>query len=147
MTCSDVPAGEVSHLDPHSGAVTDPVWSPVAARLIRLAGATVVPVFIDGRNSVHFQLAGLIHARLRTLLLARELFNKKHKPIRVRIGRQILFTRLRGIKTDEELAAHLRVKTYVVARRWRERICTSARERQMAGCVVGPTSHPLGFAT
>ena len=108
------PAGEVSHLDPHSGAVTDPVWSPVAARLIRLAGATVVPVFIDGRNSVHFQLAGLIHARLRTLLLARELFNKKHKPIRVRIGRQILFTRLRGIKTDEELAAHLRVKTYVV---------------------------------
>jgi putative hemolysin len=108
------PAGEVAHLDPHSGAIADPAWSPVAARLIKLAEAAVVPVFIDGRNSMYFQLAGLIHARLRTVLLAWELFNKKHKPIRVRIGRPIPFARLRGIKRDEELAVHLRVKTYVL---------------------------------
>ncbi|HZF26748.1 MAG TPA: GNAT family N-acyltransferase [Steroidobacteraceae bacterium] len=108
------PAGEVAHLDVHSGTVSDPAWSPIVARLIRLAEAPVLPVFIDGRNSLHFQLAGLIHPRLRTVLLARELFNKRRKSVPVRIGHPIPHARLQGIRTDEDLAAHLRVKTYML---------------------------------
>jgi putative hemolysin len=108
------PAGEVAHLDLRTGAVADPLWSNLAARFIRLAAADVVPVFIDGRNSLQFQLAGIIHARLRTLLLARELFNKKRNPIPVRIGQPIPFSKLQALKADEELAAYVRVKTYML---------------------------------
>jgi putative hemolysin len=108
------PAGEVAHLDARSGAVSDPPWSPLVARLIRLAQADVVPVFVHGSNSLRFQLAGLMHPRLRTALLIRELFNKRGRQFAVRIGQPIPFARLHGIKTDEELAAHLRLKTYVL---------------------------------
>ena len=35
------------------------------------------PVFVGGRNSGYFYMAGAIHPRLRTLLLPRQLANKK----------------------------------------------------------------------
>jgi putative hemolysin len=108
------PAGEVAHLDVRSGAISDPAWSPLVARLIRLAQAPVLPVYFAGRNSLPFQLAGLLHPRLRTLLLVRELFNKRHQRVPVRISDPIPFARLQGIKTDEELAAQLRLKTYML---------------------------------
>lgn len=109
------PAGDVARLDLRRFAVCDPPWNPTAARLIRLAGAPVVPVHFAGRNSVRFQLAGLIHPVLRTVLLPRELLNKSNRLVPVRIGRPIPFDKLDAIDTDENLAAHLRLKTYVLA--------------------------------
>lgn len=108
------PAGEVARFDWRSGTVSDPAWSPLIARLIRLAQADVLPVFIEGRNSLPFQAAGLIHPRLQTALLIREMFNKRSRQFAVRVGQPIPFARLQGIKTDAELAAHLRLKTYML---------------------------------
>ena len=115
------PAGEVARFDWRSGTVSDPAWSPLIARLIRLAEADVLPVFIEGRNSLQFQAAGLIHPHLRTALLIREMFNKRGKQYTVRVGHSIPFARLRTIKTDEELAAQLRLKTYMLGANASER--------------------------
>lgn len=41
--------------------------------LVEKSGAPVVPAFIDGRNSTLFQLGGLVHPRVRTALLVREM--------------------------------------------------------------------------
>src|SRR5262245_35244251 len=60
------PAGEVSHLDVRLRAVTDSPWTDAIARLVRLTGAATLPVFFEGSNGMIFQLAGLLHARLRT---------------------------------------------------------------------------------
>ena len=110
------PAGEVSSLDLRTLAVTDRPWSATAARLVRRSGASVVPMHFAGANGALFQLAGLVHPRLRTLLLPAELGNKIGARIAVRIGEPIAATKLAGFGEDEELAAHLRLATYVLSR-------------------------------
>jgi putative hemolysin len=113
------PAGEVSSLDRRTGEVADISWSPIAARLIRATRATVLPVFFHGRNSWLFQIAGLVHRRLRTALLPRELIRQRGRRIAVTIGRPIPAQKLAAIESDEELATYLRVRTYVMAGRAR----------------------------
>ena len=61
------PAGEVSQIDVRQAQITDPEWSTIPARLIRKTGASALPVYFHGHNSMTFQLLGLIHPRLRTL--------------------------------------------------------------------------------
>lgn len=109
------PAGEVSHFHVRRSAICDPPWSDTVARLVRLAQAPVVPVHFAGHNSLQFQLAGLMHPRLRTALLPRELLNKGKINVPVRIGQPIPFSRLAAIESDAALAAHLRLKTYLLA--------------------------------
>jgi putative hemolysin len=106
------PAGEVSHLHLRSASITDPPWSATSARLVRMAGMPVVPLYIAGANSVLFQIAGLLHPRLRTLLLPAELANKSGARVETRIGAPIAPARYRQIDSDQHLAAYLRLRTY-----------------------------------
>ena len=106
------PAGEVSHLRLRSASITDPPWSATAARLVRLAGVPVVPLHVAGSNSMLFQIAGLVHPRLRTLLLPAELANKTGASVQARIGAAIGPAQYRRIGSDEHLAAYLRLRTY-----------------------------------
>jgi len=109
------PAGEVSHLNLRTISVTDPTWHATAARLIRLAQARVTPMFFAGRNSALFQFAGLIHPRLRTLLLPYELSRQRGSTVRMRVGEALEPPSLTAFETDEALTAHLRRKTYLLA--------------------------------
>jgi putative hemolysin len=108
------PAGEVSHLQLRTLSISDPPWNPTVARLIRMSGAPVVPMFFGGANSALFQLAGVLHPRLRTLLLPHELGNKLGHHVPVRIGNLLPPAKLAAFETDEQLAAHLRLKTYLL---------------------------------
>lgn len=109
------PAGEVSHLRLRSGAITDPPWNPAAAAIVRRSRASVVPVFIRGRNRMGFHLAGLLHPRLRTALLARELLHRRGRPIAVKIGAPIPFRWLQGYQSDDRrLVDYLRWRTYIL---------------------------------
>jgi putative hemolysin len=109
------PAGEVSHLNLRTLSVTDSPWSTTAARLIRLSGADAVPMYFAGSNSALFQIAGIVHPRLRTLLLPRELGNKFGAQVSVHIGQPLCNSKLRAFESDEQLAANLRLKTYLLA--------------------------------
>jgi putative hemolysin len=108
------PAGEVSHLHLRTLSVCDPPWSATAARLIRMSGAPVVPMYFGGANSALFQLAGVLHPRLRTLLLPHELGNKLGARVPVRLGAPLPAAKLAAFETDAQLAAHLRLKTYLL---------------------------------
>jgi putative hemolysin len=112
------PAGEVSSLRvefPKIG-IEDPVWSDTIARLLRQSGATAVPLFLDGRNSALFQVAGLIHPRLRTALLPHELLNKQRCTVRMRCGQPLSPGKIAKIANDQELTEHLRWRTYLLHR-------------------------------
>jgi putative hemolysin len=115
------PAGEVSHLQFPQMQVEDPIWSDSIGRLLRNSGASAVPIFIDGRNSVLFHLAGLVHPRLRTAMLPRELWNKQQRTIEVRCGALIPNSRLTRFATDTEMVQHLRWRTYLLGKRNRRR--------------------------
>jgi putative hemolysin len=111
------PAGEVSHLRLPGRTITDPPWNENLAGLVRSSGAAVLPVFFAGANSPLFQLAGLLHPRLRTALLPREFLNKRHRRMPVRIGSPIANRKLVAMGEDAELVAYLRLRTYLLASR------------------------------
>ncbi|HKF96998.1 MAG TPA: GNAT family N-acyltransferase [Steroidobacteraceae bacterium] len=108
------PAGEVSNLDLRTRRVTDRPWSATAARLIRLAGAPVTPMHFAGANSALFQLAGLLHPRLRTVLLPYELAKKVGAQVAVRVGEPLPEARYSACASDAELTAQLRLRTYLL---------------------------------
>ncbi len=108
------PAGEVSGIDFGSRSIVDKSWSESIARLIRATKAPVVCVWFDGRNSAIFQLAGLAHPLLRTVLLPHELLNKRRTRVRVQIGNPIGPQRLAEFDSATDLAAYLRVRTYLL---------------------------------
>lgn len=61
-----------SHLKWGSTCVQDGEWTSQIRAFAEAGNAHVVPVHVSGRNSWRFQAAGLIHPRLRTLLILRE---------------------------------------------------------------------------
>ncbi|QOJ14711.1 MAG: lysophospholipid acyltransferase family protein [Planctomycetia bacterium] len=124
------PAGEVSHLTLARGSISDPVWSPSIGRLASATGAAVLPVFIDGVNSRLFQWAGLMHPRLRTALLPRELLRMRNQRVAMDIGAVIPPERIaaiRGAKAptehatvdddDARVVEYLRLRTYILRAR------------------------------
>jgi putative hemolysin len=115
------PAGEVSHLRLPRTEIADPEWTNTIAGIIRKIGAAVIPVYFDGTNSALFQMAGLVHRRLRTVLLPRELLNKSNKDIQVYIGNPVSFERLSAFQTDSDVLSYLRFRTYALRHR-REKI-------------------------
>ncbi|MCH8495055.1 MAG: lysophospholipid acyltransferase family protein [Balneolales bacterium] len=111
------PAGEVAHYTLKNRKVTDPKWSNTVAKIIKKTESQVVPMFFSGQNRFMFQLAGLVHPRLRTALLPRELLNKRNTVIEVRIGNAIPFTRLRKFENETDLTNYVRQRTYMLENR------------------------------
>ncbi len=111
------PAGAVSHFQPRTGQIEDPPWSLHLARLVRLAGVPVVPVYFGGANGPLFHVLGMVHPRLRTALLGRELINKQGRTLEVRIGRPIMPDALAALEDDAALVESLRFRTYLLAAR------------------------------
>lgn len=117
------PSGEVAHLHPHRLRVDEPRWRDTVVRLVRHTQAKVLPVFFPGANNAAFQLLGLFHPALRTALLPRQLLNKRGKTIRMLIGEPIPAAALcHG--DQQEVAAHLRKRTLLLAQRVAARAVT-----------------------
>jgi putative hemolysin len=129
------PAGEVSHWRPEQLCITDPPWSALAARFAMQAQATIVPVHFVGANSLVFQIAGLLHPRMRTVRLPTELFNKRGSTIEVRIGTPVAASELAKQGSVENATAYLRARSYMLA------------HRQPAGKARGKASTSEGHAT
>ncbi len=68
------PSGTVSYLRLRERCITDPEWNTNIFQMARRMGASILPVFFEARNSPLFYLAGVVHPRLRTALLIREMF-------------------------------------------------------------------------
>lgn len=111
------PAGEVSHFDLKSKAVVDPPWSPHIGKLAIKAKAKVIPVHIHGRNTFFFNLMGMIHPRLRTALLPRQMVNKEGATIQLTIGEPILWRKLIDFGTSHEVVNFLRLSTDLLKHR------------------------------
>jgi putative hemolysin len=111
------PAGEVSNFFLRHRWVADPAWSPHIAAIIRHAKARAVPVYFEGRNSSLFQLAGMVHPRLRTAMLAREFMNKSYKEMKVYLSKPIPWPKLSSFQGDEQLINYLRMRSYVLRNR------------------------------
>jgi len=108
------PSGEVAHFDLARRRICESEWSLTIARLMRHSGAAVLPVFFDGANGPLFQMAGLIHPRLRTAMLIREMVNKTGHSLKVSIGRVLPHAKLETIQDDAELTRYLRMRVQLL---------------------------------
>jgi putative hemolysin len=78
------PAGEVSRLSLRG--IRDGRWQRGFVRFARAAGAPVLPVRVEARNSALFYGASTLFKPAGTALLAREMFTRRGRPLRLRIG-------------------------------------------------------------
>jgi len=111
------PAGEVSHWQMPPVQIADPQWNDTAVRLIRRSGASALPVYFCGHNSVGFQLLGLVHPKLRTAFLLQEFLHQEGKTVQIRVGSEIPGDALASMRSNREAIEYLRWRTYLLARR------------------------------
>ncbi|MEM1222902.1 MAG: lysophospholipid acyltransferase family protein [Verrucomicrobiota bacterium] len=109
------PSGEVSSYQLRSRGITDPKWSLHAVALAKRTGATVLPFFFEGRNSFTFQALGLIHPKIRTFLLLRELCRMRGRDVTLRLGKPIKPDRLKRFDSREAANDYIRLKTYTLS--------------------------------
>ena len=115
------PAGEVSHFCLRQLQVADPKWSPHLGGIIRVTKSTVLPVYLNGRNSTLFQLAGMVHPRFRTALLTNEVFNKRGKVYPISVGKPLPWTKLKRFKSNEAIIRYLRTATMLLSHRMKSK--------------------------
>jgi putative hemolysin len=138
------PSGEVSHFNLRSKTVVDPPWSPHIGKIAIKAKAKVIPVHIHGRNTLFFNLMGMIHPRLRTVLLPRQMINKAGATIQLTIGEPILWRKLVDFDTPHEATNFLRLGTDLLKHRKSQKTkwspiplpCTQKRHYQQP--IVAP---------
>lgn len=106
------PAGEVSTYQEDLRTIMDRKWMSSALKIVKNADVPVIPVFFQGSNSRIFHLLGLIHPNLRTLVLPREMLNKKGKPLVMRIGKPIMPKDTSMFTSVDQYGRYLRAKTY-----------------------------------
>ena len=108
------PAGEVSSYNEDNYGISDREWQYPAMKMIKKARVPVIPVYFQGSNSRLFHILGLIHPTLRTVRLPAEVFNKKHKKIRIRIGNPVSVKEQDTFSDISTFGRYLRAKTYAL---------------------------------
>ncbi len=68
-----------SHLKTSDWTISDSDWTDQVRKFVEVSGGEMVPLYISGRNSMTFNLSGLIHPRIRTYMLLREFLRGGHK--------------------------------------------------------------------
>ncbi|HVZ41239.1 MAG TPA: hypothetical protein VHI13_18310 [Candidatus Kapabacteria bacterium] len=111
------PAGAISQYSFREGMVLDPVWYPLLAGLVRRCRPTVVPTFVHGGNSLLFRAIGYVLPKLSTLLLAREILNKRGRTIGISIGEPVSADQLLALGSDQAITAELRARSYAFAKK------------------------------
>lgn len=104
------PAGEVSRLK--GNLVLDGKWSSTPIKLSLKYNTSILPVFIEARNSMFFYLVSILNKNLATLFLTRELFNKKSENVVLNIGNPIPHTSFKSIEKISQATKLLRKHTY-----------------------------------
>ncbi len=106
------PAGEVSTYQSDSNLIIDREWQEQLIRAVKMAGVPVVPIYFHGTNSRWYHILGRIHPLLRTARLGSELINKRHKVIRIRIGKPVSVKEQADFNDTARLGRYLRARTY-----------------------------------
>jgi putative hemolysin len=108
------PAGEAGTYDA-SNVVNDKVWRYPIMKFIKKMEVPVVPILFQSNNSPIFRLISRINPAFNHLRIPSELFRKKYKKIRVRIGNPIKQNDQKRFCDIYQYGRYLRAKTYGMA--------------------------------
>jgi putative hemolysin len=102
------------------GDVVDAPWTTFAAKLIRDAQASVLPVYFPGQNRRAFHLASHIAEPLRMALLLSEARNRFDKPLEAVIGNTLEWEKLSRFENRQALTNHLYQQVQALAQQTSE---------------------------
>ena len=105
------PAGEVSRLG--LGGVRDTRWHPGFLRFARRLSVPVLPVRIDARNSALFYGISALCRPASTALLAREMFARRQRPVRLHVGKPMVVA---DDEREREALQRIRQALYAIGR-------------------------------
>jgi len=108
------PAGEISSWNNQGKVVEDAEWMTYISRQVRRSKCPVIPMYFHGKNSKYFQWLGRISTKLSDLRFTGEIFDKKGKEIKVRIGSVIQHAELEKFQEDKIVAKFLRSRSYML---------------------------------
>lgn len=108
------PAEETTSWD-HYSLMTDRIWKFPVIRFIKKMEVPVVPVLFQMNDSRIFRIIGRIHPALKNIRLPSNLFRKRNKNIRIRIGNPVRRTDQAGFSDIYQFGRYLRAKTYGMA--------------------------------
>jgi putative hemolysin len=81
------PAGEVSRFS--STGIKDGYWNSGFLRFAKSTNAPILPIYINGRNSLFFYALSLLAKPISTLWLIREMFKQANQHVDIHIGHAI----------------------------------------------------------
>ncbi len=111
------PAGAIGKTD-SEGIIVDREWQPTVLQIIGKAKVPVIPIYFHGSNTRFFNFLGHHSIIGRTLMLCREMFKKRRKPMRVTIGEPVMPDKLAEFGRDyTAMGAYLRRQTYLLSGR------------------------------
>ena len=97
------------------GRVVDAPWTTFAAKLIRDAKATVVPVYFHGQNSRRFHVASHVAEPLRMALLLNEVLKKFGQYVPAEIGEPLPWSALEHCESRQALTDFLYQRVQALA--------------------------------
>jgi putative hemolysin len=106
------PTGEESGHFVVSKVILDKEWQNPALKFIKNAGVPVVPLYFHGTNTRWVHILGKINPILRAAKLPSELFNKKNRTIKIRIGTPITVKEQSDFKDISKFGRYLRARVY-----------------------------------
>lgn len=81
------PAGEVSRIG--AKGIRDGRWNSGFIRFAQSTQSPILPVFVDGRNSIFFYSLSLLAKPISTLWLIREMFKQAHNDVNIAVGHPV----------------------------------------------------------
>ncbi len=86
------PAGEVSRAGLEG--IVDCKWKDGFLKFAKKTQSPIVPIYVNAKNSLLFYLVSFVSMTFSGLLLGQELFNKRNKKIKIKIGEMIPYENL-----------------------------------------------------
>ncbi len=104
------PAGEVSRFGP--SGVKDGRWNPGFLKFAQACDAPVLPLYVNGRNSIFFYALSLMAKPLSTLWLVREMFKQADQHVDIRVGHLVYPEQYNRLDVNPKVKAKL-FKKYI----------------------------------
>ena len=106
------PAGGVATATKGFGRAEDLPWKLFPARMIQMAGASVIPIYFEGQNGRLFHIVSRVSLTMRLSLMIREFRKLAGKTIVARVGKTIPAEKLAGIRDRKEMTDYLHASVF-----------------------------------
>jgi len=105
------PAGEVSRIKPNG--VRDGRWKSGFLKLAKRTQSSILPIFVDAKNSTLFYSLSTVYKPLGTAMLVHEMFNKESQELRLHVGKAIPWSEIKDSALSyKKLAKRFRKHLY-----------------------------------